>query len=60
VSAMAGRDRGALTAIKQLVISGLPQPASNLDDEIMEVVRHISEGAGRNGASAFNERGGNQ
>jgi enoyl-CoA hydratase/carnithine racemase len=61
VSAMAGRDRGALTAIKQLVISGLQQPAaSGLDDEITEVVRHISEGAGRNGASAFNERGGNR
>jgi enoyl-CoA hydratase/carnithine racemase len=61
VSAMAGRDRGALTAIKQLVISGLQRPAaSGLDDEIIEVVRHISEGAGRNGASAFNERGGNR
>lgn len=25
-----------------------------------EVVRHISEGAGRNGASAFSQRGGNR
>ncbi|MDT5193412.1 MAG: hypothetical protein QOF88_6972 [Mycobacterium sp.] len=59
VSAMAGRDRGALTAIKQLVISGLERPAAaGLDDEITAVVRHISEGAGRNGASAFSERGG--
>jgi len=59
LSAMAGRDRGALTAIKKLVSSGLLQPAATgLDDEITEVVRHISEGAGRNGASAFSERGG--
>jgi enoyl-CoA hydratase/carnithine racemase len=59
VSAMAGRDRGAVTAIKRLVLSGLPKPAATgLDDEITEVVRHISEGAGRNGASAFTERGG--
>jgi enoyl-CoA hydratase/carnithine racemase len=59
LSAMAGRDRGALTAIKKLVSSGLQRPAAaGLDDEITEVVRHISEGAGRNGASAFSERGG--
>jgi enoyl-CoA hydratase/carnithine racemase len=59
MSAMAGRDRSALTAIKKLVSSGLQQPAAaGLDDEITEVVRHISEGAGRNGASAFSERGG--
>jgi enoyl-CoA hydratase/carnithine racemase len=59
VCAMAGRDRGALMAIKQLVMSGLRQPlASGLDDEITAVVRHISEGAGRNGARAFSERGG--
>src|SRR5882757_8832961 len=59
VSAMAGRDRGALTAIKHLVTSGLGLPvAAGLDDEITAVVRHISEGAGRNGASAFSERGG--
>jgi enoyl-CoA hydratase/carnithine racemase len=59
VSAMADRDRGALTAIKRLVLSGLQEPAATgLDDEITAVVRHISEGAGRNGASAFSERGG--
>jgi enoyl-CoA hydratase/carnithine racemase len=59
VSAMAGRDRGALKAIKQLVISGLQlSAAAGLDNEMTEVVRHISEGAGRNGASAFSERGG--
>jgi enoyl-CoA hydratase/carnithine racemase len=59
LSVMAGRDRGALTAIKQLVISGLQQSAAaGLDNEMTEVVRHISEGAGRNGASAFSERGG--
>jgi len=59
VSAMADRDRGALTAIKRLVLSGLQEPAARgLDDEITAVVRHISEGAGRNGASAFSERGG--
>jgi enoyl-CoA hydratase/carnithine racemase len=59
VSTLAGRDRGAVTAIKQLVRSGLQKPsATGLDDEIIAVVRHISEGAGRNGASAFSERGG--
>jgi enoyl-CoA hydratase/carnithine racemase len=59
LSVMAGRDRGARTAIKQLVISGLQQSAAaGLDNEMTEVVRHISEGAGRNGASAFSERGG--
>jgi enoyl-CoA hydratase/carnithine racemase len=59
VSAMAGRDRGALTAIKHLVTSGLGKPvAAGLDDEITAVVSHISEGAGRNGASVFSERGG--
>jgi enoyl-CoA hydratase/carnithine racemase len=59
VSTLAGRDRGALTAIKQLVRSGLQKPlATGLDDETIAVVGHISEGAGRNGASAFSERGG--
>jgi hypothetical protein len=41
-----------------LVVSGMQKPfAAGLDDELAEVVRHISEGAGRNGASAFSERG---
>jgi enoyl-CoA hydratase/carnithine racemase len=59
VGAMADRERSALVAIKRLVVSGLQKPlASGLDDELDEVVRHISEGAGRNGASAFTQRGG--
>ncbi|WP_036436536.1 enoyl-CoA hydratase/isomerase family protein [Mycobacterium sp. URHB0044] len=58
-SAMAGRDRSALTTIKRLVTNGTRQPlAAGLDDELDAVVSHISEGAGRNGASAFNQRGG--
>jgi enoyl-CoA hydratase/carnithine racemase len=61
VTTMAGRERSAVTAIKRLVVSGLQKPlADGLDDELAEVVRHISEGAGRNGASAFSERGGNR
>lgn len=61
VATMAGRERSALMAIKQLVVSGMQKPvAAGLDDELAEVVRHISEGAGRNGASAFSERGGNR
>jgi enoyl-CoA hydratase/carnithine racemase len=61
VSTMAGRERSALVAIKRLVLAGLGKPvASGLDDELDEVVRHISEGAGRNGASAFSQRGGSQ
>jgi enoyl-CoA hydratase/carnithine racemase len=61
VATMAGRERSALVAIKRLVVSGLQKPlAAGLDDELAEVVRHISEGAGRNGASAFSERGGNR
>lgn len=59
VATMAGRERSALVAIKRLVIAGQQKPlAAGLDDELDEVVRHISEGAGRNGASAFSERGG--
>jgi enoyl-CoA hydratase/carnithine racemase len=59
VSAMAGRERSALSSIKRLVVAGLRQPLSEgLDDEITAVVRHISDGAGRNGASAFTQRGG--
>lgn len=58
VAAMAGRDRSALVTIKRLVISGLRKPlAAGLDDELVAVVNHISQGAGRNGASAFNRRG---
>ncbi len=58
-SVLAGRDRSALTAIKRLVTNGVRQPlAAGLDDEIEAVVSHISEGVGRNGASAFNQRGG--
>lgn len=58
---MAGRERSALVAIKRLVIAGRQKPlAAGLDDELDEVVRHISEGAGRNGASAFGQRGGTQ
>ncbi|WP_370501013.1 enoyl-CoA hydratase/isomerase family protein [Mycolicibacterium sp. jd] len=61
VGAMADRERSALVAIKRLVVSGLGKPlASGLDDELDDVVRHISEGAGRNGASAFSQRGGNR
>ena len=60
VDVMAARERSALVAIKRLVVDGLQKPlASGIDDELSEVVRHISEGAGRNGASAFNQRGGN-
>lgn len=61
VATMAGRERSALVAIKRLVVSGRQKPlAAGLDDELEEVVRHISEGAGRNGASAFSERGATQ
>lgn len=61
VTTMAGRERSALVAIKRLVVSGMQKPlAAGLDDELAEVVRHISEGAGRNGASAFSQRGGNR
>jgi enoyl-CoA hydratase/carnithine racemase len=61
VSAMAGRERSALTTIKRLVVSGLQKPLpAGLDDEITAVVSHISDGAGRNGASAFTQRGGNR
>ena len=60
-AAMAGRERSALAAIKRLVVSGLQKPlAAGLDDELVAVVDHISQGAGRNGASAFSQRGGNQ
>lgn len=58
VTTMAGRERSALVAIKRLVVSGMHKPlAAGLDDELAQVVRHISEGAGRNGASAFSQRG---
>jgi enoyl-CoA hydratase/carnithine racemase len=58
---MAGRERSALVTIKQLVVSGMQKPlAAGLDDELVAVVEHISQGAGRNGASAFSQRGGNQ
>jgi enoyl-CoA hydratase/carnithine racemase len=61
VSAMAGRERSALTAIKRLAVSGLQKPlATGLDDEIAAVVSHITEGAGRKGASAFRQRGGSR
>jgi enoyl-CoA hydratase/carnithine racemase len=61
VATMAGRERSALVAIKRLVVSGMQKPlAAGLDYELAEVVRYISEGAGRNGASAFSERGGNR
>jgi enoyl-CoA hydratase/carnithine racemase len=60
-AAMAGRERSALVAIKRLVVSGMQKPlAAGLDDELVAVVDHISQGAGRNGASAFTQRGGNQ
>lgn len=55
---MAGRDRSAVTTIKQLVALGLGAPLSDgLDHEIESVVSHISQGAGRDGAKAFSERG---
>jgi enoyl-CoA hydratase/carnithine racemase len=58
VATMAGRERSALTAIKRLVVSGLQESLSAaLDDELDAVVGHISQGAGRNGASAFSKRG---
>ena len=61
VATMAGRERSALIAIKRLVVSGMQKPlAAGLDDELVAVVEHISQGAGRNGASAFSQRGGNQ
>lgn len=61
VTTMAGRERSALVAIKALVVSGLRKPlADGLDDELAAVVDHISRGAGRNGASAFSQRGGTQ
>jgi enoyl-CoA hydratase/carnithine racemase len=61
VATMAGRERSALVAIKRLVVSGMQKPlAAGLDDELVAVVEHISQGAGRNGASAFSQRGGNQ
>ena len=59
LSAMAGRERSAIVAIKRLVVAGLQKPlAAGLDDELAEVVDHICDGAGRNGASAFSERRG--
>lgn len=58
VATMAGRERSALMAIKRLVVSGLRGSLSAaLDDELDAVVDHISQGAGRNGASAFSKRG---
>lgn len=58
VATMAGRERSALVAIKRLVVSGLRGSLSAaLDDELDAVVDHISQGAGRNGASAFSKRG---
>lgn len=58
VATMAGRERSALLTIKRLVNSGLRKPlAAGLDDELVAVVDHISQGAGRNGASAFSQRG---
>jgi hypothetical protein len=55
---MAGRDRSAVTTIKQLVALGLGSPLSDgLDHEIESVVSHISQGAGRDGAKVFSERG---
>ena len=61
VATMAGRERSALMAIKRLVVSGMQKPlATGLDDELAAVVNHISQGAGRNGASAFSQRGASQ
>ena len=61
VATMAGRERSALVATKRLVVSGLHQPlAAGLDDELVAVVNHISQGVGRNGASAFSQRGATQ
>lgn len=58
---MAGRERSALVTIKGLVGSGLHKSlATGLDDELAAVVTHISQGAGRNGASAFGQRGATQ
>lgn len=58
VTTMAGRERSALVAIKRLVVAGMRKPlAAGLDDELDAVVTHISQGAGRNGASAFSRRG---
>lgn len=61
VATMAGRQRSALTTIKQLAVSGLSKPLrEGLDDELVAVVNHISQGAGRDGASAFSQRGATQ
>ena len=58
---MAGRERSALVTIKRLVVSGLQTSLdSGLDEELVAVVDHISRGAGRNGASAFSQRGATQ
>jgi enoyl-CoA hydratase/carnithine racemase len=55
---LANRERAAVTTIKRLVTaSSETSLAAGLDDEIGAVVRHISAGAGRNGASAFSQRG---
>jgi enoyl-CoA hydratase/carnithine racemase len=55
---LANRERAAVTTIKRLVTaSSETSLAAGLDDEIGAVVRHISTGAGRNGASAFSQRG---
>jgi hypothetical protein len=44
--------------IKRLVVSGRHKPlGAGLDDELVAVIDHISQGAGRNGASAFSQRG---
>lgn len=55
---LAGRHRGAVTQIKQLVYTSLDQPLSTgLTDEINSVVAHITGKAGQNGVAAFQQRG---
>ena len=54
VSALAGRDHGALVAIKKLVGGARPRPpAQGLDDEISAVVAHIT----RRGVDDFSRIG---
>ncbi|MCX2715442.1 enoyl-CoA hydratase/isomerase family protein [Mycolicibacterium sp. J2] len=54
---LAGRDRAATTAIKQLVNHGLDNDFHTADsDETDAVVAHIAGQAGRSGVSAFKNR----
>ncbi|MFI8592150.1 enoyl-CoA hydratase/isomerase family protein [Dietzia maris] len=57
VSTMAGRDRGALLAIKQLVLDGIRMELDEgLEMELDAVVSHIGAEAGHSGVERFNTR----